>query len=461
MKIMRKQIKRITRTALCALLAAACVVLSSCSGVFSDPRSLISPPKASGVLEGIEDALSRSINGEYTFVYPRSGDYRSACNTVKLTGGSDIEAIVFYQRKDTEEIHMNYLSKSGGKWKSKTDIKLVCSAIDKVSFADLCGDGTKELLIGCNLYNEKDKQLYVYSMKRESFSQIAQESYTDFYACNLTNDVKMQIALFTLSSNSSVNTVENEKQLIKKPSAVQLISFNAYEDGVAAVLGSAYIDNGITSFSQFSQSEINDGKNAVFADAYKGADLMITEIVYYNSAEKTLVNALCSPPVSENMFTSRKLLLNSRDIDGDGIYEIPFGLLVPGYVTAPSDGQMFYSQWKKYDNGKFVTAAAGYFNPIDSYFMKLPNTWLENVTVSVDKKKSTVDFYVYDTVNDVQGARLLSLKLQIKRDFEKNSGDYEMIAQTGDNVITAYCDEEQNSKLSVNIEYVKNNLTVY
>lgn len=458
---MGKRIKQISRTALCVLLAGACLILSSCSSVFSDPRTLISPPKTSGVLTGIEDALTRAINGEYSFVYPQSGDYRSACNIVKLSGSGDIEAVVFYQRKDTEEIHLNYLSKSGDKWKSNSDIKLVCSSINKVDFADLCGDGTKELLIGCNLYNEKEKKLYVYSKKGNQFNQIAQESYTDFSACNLTDNTKMQLALFSLSANSSVNSAENETALIKKPASVQLISFNAYEDGVAAVLGSTYIDSGITSFSQIAASKINGGVNALFADAYKGVDTMITEIVYYDKIGKMLVNALSGTPAAENVQTKRRILLNSRDIDGDGCLEIPFGIEIPGYNVSQSDEQMYYSRWKRFEKGIFTVAATGYFNASDNYFLKLPEKWLGNVTVSVDKKKSDVDFYIYDLKNDVKGARLLSLKMQSKKDFEKNPDGYEMIAQSGDNIIAGQCDGADNAGLSINTEYIKNNLTVY
>ncbi|MGN0115248.1 MAG: hypothetical protein ACI396_07965 [Acutalibacteraceae bacterium] len=458
---MKKRIKQLSRTALCALLVVACLILSSCSGVFPDPRSLISPPKASGVLTGIEDALSRAINGEYSFVYPQAGDYRSACNIVKLTGSGDIEAIVFYQRKDTEEYHLNYLSKSGSKWRSITDIKLVCSSIHKVDFADLCGDGTKELLIGCNLYSEKEKKLFVYSKKGNQFNQIAQESYTDFAACNLTDDTKMQLALFGLSTNSSVNSAENETALIKKPASMQLISFNAYEDGVAAVLGSAYIDSGITSFSQIAESKINGGVNALFADAYKGVDTMITEILYYDKSGKSLVSALSGAPLSENEHTRRQLLQNSRDIDGDGCLEIPFGIAIPGNTAGQHDGLMYYSQYKRFEKGKFTVAATGYFNTTDNYFIKLPEKWLSAVTVSIDKKQSVVDFYVYDSKNDVKGARLLSLKLQSKKDFEKEPDGYEMIAQTGDNIIAALCDSTDNAEFSINTEYVKNSLTVF
>lgn len=458
---MNNRITRKSSTMLCVLLVVVCMFFSSCSGVFSDPRSLISPPKASGVLTGIEDALSRAINGEYSFVYPQSGDYRSACNIVKLTGSGDIEAIVFYQRKDTEEYHLNYLSKSGSKWRSNTDIKLVCSSIHKVDFADLCGDGTKELLIGCNLYNEKEKKLFVYSKKGSQFNQIAQESYTDFAACNLTDDTKMQLALFGLSTNSSVNAAENETALIKKPASMQLISFNAYEDGVAAVLGSAYIDSGITSFSQIAQSKINGGVNALFADAYKGVDTMITEILYYDKSGKSLVSALSGAPLSENVQTGRQLLQNSRDIDGDGCLEIPFGVEIPGNTAGQPDGQMYYTQYKRFEKGKFTVAATGYFNATDNYFIKLPTKWLGAVTVNVDKKQSVVDFYVYDSKNDVKGARLLSLKLQSKKDFEKNPDSYEMIAQTGDNIIAALIDSSADAELGVNTEYVKNNLAVY
>ena len=187
---------------------------------------------------------------------------------------------------------------------------------------------------------------------------------------------------------------------------------------------------------------------------------MITEIVYYDKSGKALVNALNSSPLGENVQTKRQFLQNSRDIDGDGRLEVPFGVEIAGY-TAISGEQMYYSQWKQFDNGKFTAVAVGYFNAADNYFLKIPEKWLDSVTVSVDKKQCVVDFYVYDSKNDVKGARLLSLKLQSKKDFEKEPDGYEMIAQSGDNIIAGRCDGAENKELAVNIEYVKNSLAVF
>lgn len=438
--------------------------LSSCAGVFSDPKTLMSPPNVSGVLSGIEDALAKSVGtSQFSFVYPMSGNNRSSCITCKIMGDSEAEAIVFYQLKDSGEIHMNYLAKNDGEWKSRNDINLVCTSIDKVDFADLCGSDSRELLIGCNLYNENSKRLYIYRFEKSAFELITQEDYTDFAVCNMTDDENSQIMMFSISAptamqNKNVNQYDNSGE-VKKSTIAKLIQVSTRVGGNVSVLGSAALDSSITSISAVSESVDSDENKLLFVDANKGSSAMITEILKFDKKVGALENLLYSGALNENIFTKRNLMQNSRDIDGDGKIEIPFDYAVPGSDSKDDEDKLYYSDWRRYNNGRFESVAVGYFNTIDGYFFKTPKGWVNDVTVEQDRRLSELNFYEYDSANSKKGKLLLSIKVFDSSEFSGKKNNYEKVTGAGNSIIAAKA--ESGSKYSTDMQYVNSNLSVF
>ena len=64
---------------ICSLLAAACCLsFSSCSYMSSDVDGMLRPPKPTGELYEIQQALEKNVVGGIQLKYPQTGDYRSA-----------------------------------------------------------------------------------------------------------------------------------------------------------------------------------------------------------------------------------------------------------------------------------------------------------------------------------------------------------------------------------------------
>lgn len=449
---MKKHIKRLV----CVLLTLCCLSLSSCSGVFSDPKSLMSPPKSGGELAGIEDTLNKAVGSLFSFVYPPTGNYRSSCTMHDITGDGNDEAIVFYKLTDSGEIHMNYLYRRDSVWTSVFDMKLNCVSIDRIEFADLCGDSNPEVLIGCSLYNDSEKTLYIYSVKDNVFSQISQEIYTDFSVCDIVNKSKPQIILFNFGSNTVIKDAESNNLNVQKYASAKLLSFSSAD--VTNVLGNVSIDRSITSISSVTQSNF-DGQQALYVDAYKGTAAMVTEIIYYDNKNRKLVNVYENMESGENAITKRFLLANSRDIDNDGTLEIPFGVEVPGYDGSATGDKQYYSIWKRCSKTAFTTVSSGYYNLTDRYFIKLPENWLGGVTLSLDKKQSSETFYIYDKNGNIS-TQLLSIRIFDRSSFNADKNDYQSVATDGERVFAAKVDDS-DSKYSISIDYVRSNILIF
>ena len=73
------------------LMTAASVMLSGCT-LGGSAENLLSPPVIYEEQEDIYNALRKSISGNITLQYPRSGAYRSAFVIKDIDGNGDDEA---------------------------------------------------------------------------------------------------------------------------------------------------------------------------------------------------------------------------------------------------------------------------------------------------------------------------------------------------------------------------------
>ena len=110
--------------------------------------------------------------------------------------------------------------------------------------------------------------------------------------------------------------------------------------------------------------------------------------------------------------TSRQPGYSSADYDGDGIVEIPVVTPFLGYFQSGSAAE-YMTSWLAYypDLDIFVLESSTYYNTAVGYVFKLPNRWLNLVTVVRDDASRVVSFARYDNeleeVEDMPG--LISL----------------------------------------------------
>ena len=459
---MKNSFLKIKRFAKCFIaLVIICVSCTSCS-VFSDPQTLMSPPKAQGELKGIEDALSASIGAmSYSFVYTISGDNRSACITEDIDNNGLREAFVFYKIKENNEIHINLLINESKDektaWQSVFDMALTGTGVDKVDFVDLCGDSKKEILIGCNMYNESSNVLYIYDFTDASkLIQMTKENYTNYTICNLTGDNKSQIMLFNLGTSTLSGEADINQSAVTKTAAAKLITLNSDTSGITTVIGNVGIDRSMTAISAISQTKTIDGKTALLVDAYKGSSLMITEVLCYDNGLK---NLYCDIATGENISTRRQILINSRDIDDDKMLEIPFAEAIADADKSNVENAMYYTTWKKPKENGFEKVSSGYFTATGKYYLKLSDEWINSTTVKSFADESKDSFYKYDALSGIS-EELISIKTFDKMTFNKNSEGYIKAVESEDKIVAVKVNEKAE-EYGVDYNYLKRNIVTF
>ena len=174
--------------------------MSGCTGFFSNPVSLMLPPKSSGDIEEVEQALSK-VASNYEFSYPASGDNRNAITIRDFNLDGKDEALVFYQTVDENNaitVHMGVFVYDGetrddAKWTLLKDVLLSGTGIDRFEFIDVCDDDSPEVFIGCKLYNAQEQELNIYDFNNSDITLLSQERYTDYCVGDLIGTGKIRL----------------------------------------------------------------------------------------------------------------------------------------------------------------------------------------------------------------------------------------------------------------------------
>ncbi len=434
------------------------LLMTSCTGFFSNPVSLLSPPKSSGDLVEIEEALSK-VSADYELAYPSSGKYRNAIIIRDFNGDGHNEALVFYQTTDKKvtTVHMNLLAYNEKEWESKYDTEISGTGIDRVEFHDVCGDNDVEIFIGSKLYNVQEQELGVYKYDNNEVTLLAQERYTDYCVGDVVGAEKPQVLLFKIASETENVSNESKDSPIKKTVSAKLVSFSYDNDGVPVSLGTVNFDSSIVSFSNIAVSEIADNKNAVFVDAFVEASAMITEVFYY---DETLKSSFYNAGTKSTDITYRDSLIGSRDINKDGKVEIPKTYVCQGYDTLEdATERVYFTEWYEFSG---ITLGerknCGFINTADNYFIGTPATWLGKITAKRNLEDRERTFCEWDFTNRTYGETLFSIRVFLKSDFNKNSRNYTEIKSDDEYVYAVKVNEKAVSENKVTVEYLKDNI---
>ena len=411
--------KRIAAVFLAVFLAA---FLCGCDLFTIDTEQLMTPPALTGDMYPISKALAKSVKGEYRLKYPSLGERRSAIILEDIDGDSIFEAFAFYSTSDDEmtNMHINAISKNGDTYASVDEQSIVAGAVERVDFCDLDGDGIKEILVGWEVYGSSEKQLCVYSLSNDTLSVRLSEKYTGFICCDLVGDGDNELIIHLLNTGDFMNSAAVYRFL---------------SGGLQKIAG-CVLDRNVKTVSEPVFSKLSTGQAAIYIDEIKGAGA-VTEVLFFKDGE--LKNPLLETENTiENIRTLRAASIASRDINSDGVLEIPVATNLPN--AAGSEELLYYTNWCAFDGENLVTKKITVLNTIDGYSIYVPKNLEGHFAVLKDTESHRRVFYYYDAELDSVGERLFSVSVITaarwdKKDFEKMNM-FE-VARSGKNVYAA------------------------
>ncbi len=382
------KIKRIF-AALMALLI--CASFCGCD-LIDKTDELVSPPELTGEMSPIADALYEVAGRNCDLKYPTSGDHRSAIVLEDINADGVFEAFAFYSTSGDEmtTMHINVICLNNGKWESVSDQTIVATGVEMLEFCDLNGNGTEEILVGWDVNGSSEKQLSVFTFSENTLTQQLLQAYTSFLCCDLDSNGANEIFVHLL------NTAKKENKSI---------IYNFTEKGIAQT-GGCIMDANAKSASEPILSVLSNGQKAIYIDEIKGVG-SVTEVLYMSKGE--LVNPLLDDINSfENISTFRAASLEIKDINNDGILEIPVAADLPNAV---SDGEkLYYTNWCSFNGERLSVKLVTIVNTVDGYYLTVPNSMVGYIAVLKDIEAHERKFYHYDAANQVLGKLLFTVK---------------------------------------------------
>ncbi len=375
-----------------ALMLAALILvcLSGCKSTGNRKDGLLLPPKLEGDMAPVQEALETYVPGDITLKYPTSGEYRSAFILKDLDGDTRREAVALYSTTadNTVSMHINVIASSGESWEVKGDLSLVANGVESVSFADMDGDKTLEIIVGWTVYGSAQKQVGIYDYD-EGLKLRAVEPYTNFLCADISGDGVEDLTAFHLNLSSKTATAR---------------VFSLTSTGIAEI-GKAELDGGVSSYSAPVLSTLADGTPAIYLDGVKGTG-MLTEIVWLSDGK---LSGIYNPETPEVSLTYRASAVSSRDFDGDGIIDIPLSELLKSTETFSDTDKVYFTNWSEFDRSGFITTASTFMNYSDGYILTVPDKWKDSLLLIRKTEARMRFFYSYDPETDIAGEELFRL----------------------------------------------------
>ncbi|MBQ8683899.1 MAG: hypothetical protein IJ518_05230 [Clostridia bacterium] len=357
-----------------AALLALTLLLSGCS---LDVESFLQPPRMQGEQQAVQAALETYLRdsgamklGLYTLKYPTVGEHTSAfvlCDgagqPLDASAATAQMAVAFYALASApEETHINLLYRNGTEWVSMGDCIGSGTDIRQVAFGDLDGDGTEELLAGWSTYNSRDHRLAVYTMT-DGLTLLADDRlYTSLFVGDMTTAGRDELLLLHSGGEGVTASLEQ------------------FRDGRLHNAGTVALDGKIQQFGNMTFCRLAEGVQGLYVDAAKSDDTTITELIYYD--DRGLHAPFYDGVAGATTVTGRSGGLISRDVDGDGLLEIPVTRPWGQPAQAPAHVAELLTVWRGWDYSSrtFHDRLLTVTNPTDGYAVVLDTAQTEKLS---------------------------------------------------------------------------------
>lgn len=445
---------RIKAVSVIAAVAAICLLFSSCdTGRLIRPvSSLISPPLYYEEYEELVDAFNKKVNSEVSFCSPQSGDYRSAIVVEDLDSDGTTEALIFYKDSNDKTVaRMHYFNTADGKWISKGDFNGYGDRVESVEITDMDGDDKSEIIVNWNTSGvSSGNTLSIYRSSRfeDKYKEISNESCSVSEIVDIDGNGKKDLFFITQNNVSGVNQRIAKVMKLFGDSVIQM--------------GEIKIDPNVSGYTSVkTEKSAEDSPLKIYVDAMKGENQMITEVIYWDSAESVLCAPLLDTETLTNNATLRYEPVASADVNNDGVIDIPVQSEILGsgddYLTENTEN-VYITKWINFETKNSYTIVANtLINYSDGYMVSLDKKEIKSTGIRNYRAQNCWILYRTDSSGENIGELFSILKIGTER-WEQGSLDaYIPVLEKEDGVVCVYV-TQSGIELGVTEEYIKSRI---
>ena len=276
--------------------------------------SLITPPLYYSEYEGLVTAFNAEVGNNVVLSNPNDGDHLSAITVSDLDNDGAEEAVIFYRESaDSNTVKLTVFEGKNDEWKSCGTFDGYGNEVTSLALDDLDGDGSTEIIVIWDYSGINNAK--VFSVYRSDTVKI---DYKEIKMCSCDVAEIVDMDADDLSEILYISSDNDGKNVSKNANLLKLSSGNI------TTIGSVKLDSNVGSYVSVKKEKYNSHyPMKVYFDADKNNNMMITEVVYWDSEKETLVAPMYDEKTNSTTITLRYEQIQSADINNDGMIEIP------------------------------------------------------------------------------------------------------------------------------------------
>ena len=356
--------------AVCLLLALA--LLTGCSLPASE--ELYRLPRLSDEYLNLQELLDGVRDQGATYAVPQGEPRQSVCQA-DLDGDGVSEWAAFFRFPGQDRpLRMYVFRRSGDRYLEAAVISGKGAAFGDVLFPDMDGDGMAETAVTWR--DESGGQtLSLYSLRQYNVRELVSAPCDDYCIGDLAGDGRRALAL-----------VQIRPGYLEGSATVYTLTPEGEAQSTAAPLS-----GGVERLAQLRLGTLAGGEPALFCDSVLNGSSLVTDVIALRQSRAVNVSA---GPTGVSDGNLRLGTVCCRDIDGDGLTEIP----------SPRDASGFLLDWYQCDRrGTRTFRCLTCFDSSDGWYLLLPEYWGSMITVrretAVAEEKAVV-FYIESVEGD-------------------------------------------------------------
>ena len=345
--------KLVKMALLAAMIIAAVLLFTGCSNKSLSIDEMLSLPQLPEEYIDLQRNINQVLSTGAVYAAPESGSHRQSVQLYDINGDGVNEALAFFKVYGDRPLKLYIFYKTDKGYSTATTIDGDGTDIESINYIDMNGDGWSEIVIGWQM-ESGIQMLNVYSLKGYIATNIATSDYTEYTTTDMDADGDMELLVLRHDSTAKVGELE-------------MFFINADGDTESKL---AKLSLGMDYISKLTTGKLRDSRTALYVEgSFKGNGL-ITDIFTYENDTLTNITLSSSSGVSEG--TIRSVTVYCRDIDNDGIMEIP----ISRALNTKSETVYKVLDWYSFTNkGKRFLKLSTYHNYSDSWYLVLPEKW--------------------------------------------------------------------------------------
>ena len=409
-----------------------CLLLSGCTPFYA-VSDLLSPPQFSEENAALRKAFEAQAGKNVQYKSPVSGENLSAFLLEDLDADGEREALVFYTPDSMDStVRIGVLSCTDGNWQRVQDLEGGGSDVYSAEILDMDADGQPEVIV-CFGTPEGGHVMSIFTCASAPFSlvKLSERGYTAMCRADLNGDGQTQIFTIYLYAENGSRTAQ--ARVLQKT-----------QNGILT-LDKCYLDGKVTGYGEMFLCPTDTGC-VLYADAYRGENEMLTEVIVWDRETASLRVPLLDDETRSNTQTVRHSHIVCRDLDGDDVPEIPcqssafpYGEIVQNGAVVAS--QIYLTQWCAFRGDRLEPVRQSLVHTNGKYMFTIPTSWTGRFSVVQYPEKQQWDFYHIDPATGERIGYLFSALFTTHTKWMQTRdalSDYTPLRSEGEDMLLVY-----------------------